>query len=38
MIGDLIMYSWENGGKVVWDEYYKDCNVFNLGFSGDCIE
>ena len=37
-VGDSITHGWENGGKPVFDEYYKDRNTLNIGFSGDRTE
>lgn len=34
-IGDSITHSWENGGKEVWQKYYRHRKAVNLGFSGD---
>lgn len=34
-IGDSINHGWDGAGKPVWDEYYADRNVVNMGFSGD---
>ncbi len=34
-VGDSIFHRWESIGKSVWNEYYADRNVLNLGFSGD---
>ena len=28
-------YYLEGAGRVVYDEYWKDCNVLNIGFGGD---
>lgn len=38
MIGDFIMYGWEGDGKVVWECYFGDIDMFNFGFGGDCME
>lgn len=38
MIGDSITEGWENAGKKVWDEYYRDRNAVNLGYGGDRTE
>ena len=37
-VGDSITHSWENGGKAVFDKYYKPRNTLNIGFSGDRTE
>jgi len=37
-IGDSITQAWENGGKSVWNKYYKKRNALNLGISGDRTE
>ena len=37
-VGDSITHGWEKGGKPVFDEYYADRNVLNIGFSGDRTE
>ena len=38
MIGDSITHHFEDGGKEVWDQYFKRRHVLNLGFSGDRTE
>ncbi|OHB53584.1 MAG: hypothetical protein A2Y12_17805 [Planctomycetes bacterium GWF2_42_9] len=38
MIGDSITHGWEGAGKPVWDQYYANRNVVNMGFSGDKTE
>ena len=37
-IGDSITHSFESTGKKIWQDYYGDQNVLNLGFSGDKTE
>ena len=37
-IGDSITHGWENQGKAVWQEFYRDWNAVNLGFGGDRTE
>ncbi|MDO4570601.1 MAG: platelet-activating factor acetylhydrolase IB subunit [Planctomycetia bacterium] len=37
-LGDSITHFWEGNGKSVFDKYYKDYNVLNLGFSADRTE
>ena len=37
-VGDSITHGWEKGGKSVFDKYYADRNVLNIGFSGDRTE
>jgi beta-glucosidase len=37
-VGDSITHAWENEGEEVWQEYYRNRNAFNLGFSGDRTE
>jgi len=38
MIGDSNTHDWEEEGKKVWQEFYAERNVLNLGFSGDCTK
>ena len=35
MVGDSITHFWETTGKQVWDKYYANRNVVNMGISGD---
>jgi beta-glucosidase len=35
MVGDSITHFWETSGKQVWDKYYANRNVVNMGISGD---
>lgn len=35
MVGDSITHFWEKDGKGVWDKYYANRNVVNMGISGD---
>jgi beta-glucosidase len=35
MVGDSITHFWETAGKGVWDKYYANRNVVNMGISGD---
>ncbi len=35
MVGDSITQSWEDEGKVVWQQYCAPRNAVNMGFSGD---
>lgn len=37
-VGDSITHSWESAGKKVFDEFYKNRNTLNIGFSGDRTE
>ncbi len=37
-IGDSITHSWETRGKEVFDEYFSDWDIFNIGYSGDRTE
>lgn len=39
LIGDSITHGWEkDSGKSVFEEYYRDRNTLNIGFSGDRTE
>ncbi|MFA5291532.1 MAG: GDSL-type esterase/lipase family protein [Phycisphaerae bacterium] len=36
MVGDSITHYWErDAGKAVWEKYYANRNIVNMGFSGD---
>ncbi len=37
-IGDSITQGWEEAGRDVWSQYYKDRTALNLGISGDRTE
>ena len=37
-IGDSITQNWGGAGRPVWDEYYKQYEALQLGFSGDRTE
>ncbi len=37
-VGDSITHGWEQAGKKVFDQFYADRNVLNIGFSGDRTE
>ncbi|MDA3925858.1 MAG: GDSL-type esterase/lipase family protein [Kiritimatiellae bacterium] len=37
-IGDSITDFWSNRGKSVWDKYYSQYNILNLGISADRTE
>ncbi|MDO4574017.1 MAG: GDSL-type esterase/lipase family protein [Planctomycetia bacterium] len=37
-LGDSITHGWEGGGKEIFQRYYGDRNVLNIGFSGDRTE
>ena len=38
MIGDSIIFGFNNSGKAMWEKYYAPRNALNLGFSGDRTE
>ncbi len=37
-IGDAIAHRWETSGVTVFEQYYGDRKVLNLGFAGDRME
>lgn len=37
-LGDSITHGWETTGNEVFEKYYADYNVYNIGFSGDRTE